>query len=184
MASMKRNLNLEEVNTDAFMGISFLKHQTILQKIIFWGDIIICIVVNIICVFWGEMDVVKTTFFAAIPLCFGVAFGCNYNEDLSLIKYLILLFSKPSKVYYSKSMDDISRIDEIENQLKVEMQLEDQDNYDEEQQKQFLKRFISIFVIGVIVFILVFMLLILQKKEKGEHHVVGVTYENRIEVLL
>lgn len=37
MASMNRNVNLEEVNTDAFMGISYLNYQSMLQKVVFIG---------------------------------------------------------------------------------------------------------------------------------------------------
>ena len=36
MATMNRNINLEEINADAFMGIPFLNHQTIIQKVEFW----------------------------------------------------------------------------------------------------------------------------------------------------
>ena len=35
MAQMNRNVNLEEIDSDALFGIDALKHQTILQKIIF-----------------------------------------------------------------------------------------------------------------------------------------------------
>ena len=40
MASMNRNVNLEEVNTDAFMGISYLNYQSMLQKVVFIGGIV------------------------------------------------------------------------------------------------------------------------------------------------
>ena len=45
MASMNRNVNLEEVNTDAFMGISYLNHQSMLQKVVFVGGIVIGIAI-------------------------------------------------------------------------------------------------------------------------------------------
>ena len=48
MATMNRNVNLEEINTDTFMGIPFLNDQTIGQKIIFWGSLILGIAWNII----------------------------------------------------------------------------------------------------------------------------------------
>lgn len=35
MASMNRNVNLEEINTDAFMGITYLNYQSLAQKFLF-----------------------------------------------------------------------------------------------------------------------------------------------------
>ena len=35
MAQMNRNVNLEEIDSDALFGIDALKNQTILQKIVF-----------------------------------------------------------------------------------------------------------------------------------------------------
>ena len=48
MASMNRNVNLEEVNTDAFMGISYLNYQSMLQKVVFIGGIVIGIAINLV----------------------------------------------------------------------------------------------------------------------------------------
>ena len=35
MATMNRNLNLEEVDNDGFMGFDFFKYQSVKQKIVF-----------------------------------------------------------------------------------------------------------------------------------------------------
>ena len=39
MAQMNRNVNLEEIDSDALFGIDALKNQSILQKIVFFGSV-------------------------------------------------------------------------------------------------------------------------------------------------
>ena len=57
MASMNRNVNLEEVNTDAFMGISYLNYQSMLQKVVFIGGIVIGIAINLVGTFLLEINI-------------------------------------------------------------------------------------------------------------------------------
>ena len=40
MAQMNRNVNLEEIDSDALFGIDALKNQSIFQKFIFFGAVI------------------------------------------------------------------------------------------------------------------------------------------------
>ena len=45
----ERNINLEEIDSDALFGIQYLAHQTMAQKVILWGNVIIgvaCFVVT------------------------------------------------------------------------------------------------------------------------------------------
>lgn len=49
MAQMERNVNLEEIDSDALFGIDALKGQSILQKIIFFTSVVYtCIVTRTI----------------------------------------------------------------------------------------------------------------------------------------
>ena len=47
MAQMERNVNLEEIDSDALFGIDALKGQSILQKIIFFTCLGAGIVANV-----------------------------------------------------------------------------------------------------------------------------------------
>ena len=79
MASMNRNVNLEEVNTDAFMGISYLNYQSMLQKVVFIGGIVIGIAINLVGTFLLEININVTMILTLVPILSGVAFGCNFN---------------------------------------------------------------------------------------------------------
>lgn len=51
MAQMNRNVNLEEIDSDALFGIDALKNQTILQKIVFFGSVIAGVLLNVLLLF-------------------------------------------------------------------------------------------------------------------------------------
>lgn len=178
MASMNRNLNLEEVNSDAFMGIPFLNHQTVMQKVIFWGSIASCVIFNLAGNFFFRLGTAATSIITLVPLALGVAFGCNYNEDLSLIRYLILILSRPSKVYVTKPTEDLEQLHKSEERLKNETELEEQKKVTPEQQKQLLIKFIVGVVIGII-FLIIIMVVLNQPKEEELHHTISMVYQNR-----
>lgn len=48
MAQMNRNVNLEEIDSDALFGIEALKNQTLMQKIIFFGCLILGVLANVL----------------------------------------------------------------------------------------------------------------------------------------
>ena len=110
MATMNRNVNLEEINSDAFMGIPFLNHQTIGQKVIFWGSVVVAVIWNILGTFLFHINAGIIIALTLVPLAFGVAFGCNYNQDLSLLEYLKLILFKPATAYYTKPVEDLEQI--------------------------------------------------------------------------
>ena len=123
MASMNRNVNLEEVNTDAFMGISYLNYQSMLQKVVFIGGIVIGIAINLVGTFLLEININVTMILTLVPILSGVAFGCNFNEDLSLIKYFKLLISKPVETFYSKPAEDLEQLHQEVDRIKEEAEL-------------------------------------------------------------
>ena len=48
MAQMNRNVNLEEIDSDALFGIEALKNQTLVQKLVFFGSVISGVLANVL----------------------------------------------------------------------------------------------------------------------------------------
>lgn len=174
MATMNRNVNLEEVNSDAFMGISYLNHQSLLQKAVFIGGIMAGIAINLVGTFILEVSINLTIVLTLIPLLIGVAFGCNYNEDLSLIKYFRLLISKPAKAYYSKPTEDLAQLHMAAERIRQEEELlkQQQEKMSDEAQKQLLFR-LGIFALMAVVIFVVIIILINAMKTDEIHHTVS-----------
>lgn len=174
MATMNRNVNLEEVNSDAFMGIPFLNHQTVLQKVLFWGSVIAAVAWNIAGTFFLHINANIIIFSTLIPLAFGVAFGCNYNEDLSLIAYLKLILFKPAVVYITKPTEDLEQIKIAATRMDKEAELrERQKNVTPEQQRRLLIKLLSGALIVVVLFIIV-LIVIASSNEDVLHHIIQI----------
>lgn len=123
MAQMNRNVNLEEIDSDALFGIDALRHQTILQKIIFFGCVIAGVLLNVLLpLFYHTPRIICILAFMAF-LMVGVAFGCNYTEDMTYGKYLYFFFFKPTQPLYFKSTEDVEKIREKAKELEREEEL-------------------------------------------------------------
>lgn len=174
MAVMNRNHNLEEISSDAFLGIELLKYQSIPQKIVLFGCLILGVGINIWGSFSGALDLTATVFITAIPIAIGVLFGCNYNEDLSLIQFLKLSFSNPAQILYSKSTEELEylrssaeriRQDELRKNQTVEQE--------EEEHRKLLYKLLL--VAGIFVVVIVILLLVVSGSKTEEiHHTVSV----------
>lgn len=177
MASMNRNVNLEEINTDAFMGISFLNYQSLPQKAIFIGGIVAAIAINLVGTFVFDISMNFSMFLAFIPLLIGTAFGGNYNEDLSLIQYFRLLISKPAKAYYSKPVEDLEQLHNSEMRIrKEELRKQQQEKLSDEAQKKLLIKMGIIAAISIIIFIALVVVLKATKKNELHHTIQEVSY--------
>lgn len=176
MAIMNRNVNLEEINTDAFMGISYLNHQTIPQKLIFVSGVVAAVGVSLLCSFLWDMNAMASLGLALIPLLIAVAFGCNFNEDLSLIRYFSLIVSKPCKKLYSKPMEDLEQIREREERLKQEEQEREAKaaQISDEAQGKLLRTMLIAGLLFIVV-IIVAIVIINSLKVEEIHHTVSVT---------
>lgn len=177
MASMNRNTNLEEINTDALMGIPFLMHQTFLQKVLFFGSVILGVVLNVCCISVFQMNALLSVFITLFPLLFGIANGCNYNEDLSLLQYIKLILRKPSKVYYSKSTEDIEYLRAAEERIRMEemqKRLREQRATPEAQRKLLVKLVVG-FVVAIVLFIVLIVVLLSTKSDEVLHHTVDLS---------
>ena len=171
MASMNRNVNLEEVNTDAFMGISYLNHQSMLQKVVFVGGIVIGIAINLVGTFVLDISINITMILTLLPIILGVAFGCNFNEDLSLIKYFKLLVSKPA--------EDLEQLHQEADRIKedAELKQKQQEKMSDEAQRKLLIRMGVVAVVVVVVFVAVLVGIKTMQPEEL-HHTVQIVAPN------
>lgn len=173
MATMNRNVNLEEINSDAFMGISYLNHQSILQKAVFIGGIVCAVGINLLGSFVWNININLTLALTLAPLLIGVAFGCNYNEDLPLVKYFKLLVSKPSKAYYSRPTEDLEQLHKSAERIREEeavLRRQQEKASDEAQKKLLLK--LGAFALAAVVALIAALALIKNLKTDEIHHTV------------
>ena len=112
MAQMNRNVNLEEIDSDALFGIDALKNQTILQKILFFGSVIAGVLLNVLLPLYYNTPRIACILMFLVLLLIGVAFGCNYTEDMTYGKYLYCFFFKPSTTLFYESTEEVEKVKE------------------------------------------------------------------------
>jgi hypothetical protein len=152
MAQMNRNLNLEEIDSDALFGIDALKNQTIFQKIIFFGCVIAGVMLNVLLPLFFETPRIACVVMFLVLLLVGVAFGCNYTEDMNYGRYMYFFFFKPSTPLFYESTEDVEKIRKKAMEIKKEeeMILRRQQQADPgAQRKLLMKVIIFVIVLGV-----------------------------------
>lgn len=87
-------------------------------------------------------------------LLIGVAFGCNYTEDMTYGKYLYFFFFKPTTPLFYDSTEDVEKIKEKAEEIKKEeeMLLRRQKQADPVAQRKLLIKiviFVLVLVIGI-----------------------------------
>lgn len=172
MASMDRNVNLEEINTEVFMNISYLAYQTIFQKVIFVIGILLSIAIDVCGTIFLNANINICMMFGVIPLIIGIAFGCNYNEDFSLIEYIVFVITRPNKAYYKKPYEALNHLHSISQRIIQEEAL-----LEKQRKSNFVdrKKLLIFLVLGLVVFILTIALIVIFIKSNelsGIHHVV------------
>lgn len=178
MAQMNRNVNLEEIDSDALFGIEALKNQTLVQKIVFFGCVLLGVLANVLLpMFYGTSTVVCIVIFMAFLLV-GVAFGCNYTEDMTYGKYLYFFFFKPTKPLGFSSTEDVVKVREKAAVIKKEeeMMLREKQQANPEAQRKLLIKMIAFVVILAVIIGGVF-LYAGMKEEEYNHHTVDVEME-------
>ena len=153
MAQMNRNVNLEEIDSDALFGIEALKNQTLVQKIVFFGCVLLGVLANVLLpMFYGTPTIVCILIFMAFLLV-GVAFGCNYTEDMTYGQYLYFFFFKPTKPLGFSSTEDVVKIREKAAVLKreEEMMLRAKQQANPEAQRKLLMKVIAFVVVLVVI---------------------------------
>lgn len=154
MAQMNRNVNLEEIDSDALFGIDALKNQSILQKIIFFGCLIVGVLLNVLLPLFFETPRILCVVLFLGLLLIGIAFGCNYTEDMTYGKYLFYFFFKPTTPLDFKSSEDVIEIRRKALELKreEELLLRQSKQADPKAQRSLLIKLIC-FVVGMAVLI-------------------------------
>lgn len=179
MAQMNRNVNLEEIDSDALFGIDALRNQSILQKIVFFGCVIAGVLVNVLLPLYFETPKIVCILIFLGLLLVGVAIGCNYTEDMTYGKYMFYFFFKPTTPLFYESTEDVEKIREKAMEIKreEEMTLRRQQQADPVAQRKLLMKVI-IFVIVLVVSIgAVFIYSGMKEKDNLHHRVETVTEE-------
>ncbi len=109
MVFYERNIDIEAIDTDSFLGIKLLSNQSIGQKLIFWGSVVLSVSAVSALYFLGIPAIVYILVMIAI-LGVGVLFGTNYNDYLSLFQYAKGQFQKKVVTFESHPVSDVRRI--------------------------------------------------------------------------
>ncbi len=173
MAQMNRNVNLEEIDSDALFGIDALKNQSILQKIVFWGSVIGGVLLNVLLPLYFEVSNVICVFLFLALLLVGISVGCNYTEDMTYGKYFLYFFFKPTTILFYESTEDVERIREQSLELKREEELliRKSQQADPREQKKLLVKVIAFVTILVISIGAVFIYSGIKEKDQVHHKV-------------
>lgn len=173
MASMYRNTNLEEIEVDSFLGIEFLKYQTLPQKIVFVGGFVCGGAMLLVSTLLFHLGTMLSLLISFPFLIISIAFGCNYNQDLSLIRYLVLLLRDPVTKLGSLPTEDLNYIRRKAKDFAEETEVDSDEQSAEEQQK-LLRRFILI-IVALVVFLVVSLAAIFIFKDTGTgvHHTIS-----------
>ena len=154
MAQMNRNINLEEIDSDALFGIDALKNQTFFQKVVFFGSVLLGVLVNVCLPIYFDMPRMICVFIFLVLLGVGVAFGCNYTEEMTYGKYLYYFFFKPKKELTYQSTEDMQYVRRKAEEIKKEeeLTLQRKRQADPGEQRKLLVKliaFVMILVIGI-----------------------------------
>ena len=171
MAQMNRNVNLEEIDSDALFGIDALKNQTILQKIVFFGSVIAGVLLNVLLpLYYDTPRIVCILMFLGLLLV-GVAIGCNYTEDMTYGKYMYCFFFKPSISLQFESTEDVDKVKEKALVLKKEeeLTLRRQQQADPEAQRKLLIKLVLFVVVIAVAIGSVFIYKGINKDKKLHH---------------
>ncbi len=106
MPQMERNLDLESVDSDTLFGLEALRHQSIGQKIIFYGSLLAGVLANTLMPKLLHTPGIVNVLVFTLCLLIGIGGGCNYAQDIPYGKYLFLtLFEKKEKLHYQTRED-------------------------------------------------------------------------------
>ena len=170
----ERNVNLEEIDSDALFGIPYLANQTLSQKVILWGNTIIAVGSFIVTQMVYQAPFLVSFFLSLIFVGVGFMFGANQNEHMTVGAYLKLMFFKPVKYVNFMSTEDIYVMKSEAEELKTEAELEEKRRAEATPESQ--RRSLIIVVTLMVVFLLFAFSMIGLKSYKQshmEHHTVS-----------
>lgn len=76
-----------------FLGIEALKNQTLVQKLVFFGSVILGVLANVLLPIYCGTPAIVCIMIFMVFLVIGVGFGCNYTEDMTYGRYLYWFLS-------------------------------------------------------------------------------------------
>ena len=100
-----------------------------------------------------------------------ILFGCNYNQDLSLFRYLILVLREPITHYINLPTEDIRYIRAKAEEFNNDITISSEESNIGEHKKR-LRNLIVRAIIIVIVFAIVMIILFIFKNDAGVHHTI------------
>ena len=120
-----------------------------------------------------EVPRVACVFMFIALLLVGIAFGCNYTEDMTYGKYLYFFFFKPTKHLLYESTEDVERMKKKAEEIKreEEMRLQRQKAADPKAQKKLLMKLV-IFILVIVNAIAGAFLYAGNKDESVKHHTI------------
>ena len=180
----ERNINLEEVDSDALFGIEYLSHQTTMQKIVLWGNVILGTASLIITeLFYKNIPFLIQLLILLVFLGIGFLFGANQNEYLTIGGYLKLIFFKPTKYVDFKSTEDICLMKDEAKKVKAEAELQEKREAEATPEGQRRSLYVVLgLLIGFVVFLTVMYFLNSYKENQVTlHHTVGLLVQ-RVEI--
>ena len=169
MPQMNRNVNLEEIDSDALFGIDALKNQTFSQKIVFFGLVGVGVLLNVSLPLLFEVPSIVCILILLVLLAVAVAYGCNYEEGMSYGKYLYFYFFKPVDVIFFKSSEDekMRRIKAEEIRKEEDLKLAQTKKASAEEQRKLL---IKLAAFAVAMIILISGVFIYANSKDDTHH--------------
>ena len=176
MASMQRNVDLEEIESDAPLGLDFLKYQTPFQKIWLISMIFTGVGLMLLGTFVLKININICVVFVFVPLLFGILFGANYNQDFSVFQYIVHTLKKSSVKYVFDSTESEIGLKKLKEHEALADKNDDVDGFDS-YMKGVKKRIIIIcIVIGIIMAsLIVFKAYKTKSEETVQHHVACIT---------
>ena len=179
----ERNINLEEIDSDALFGIEYLAHQTLGQKIILWGNVIIAVGLFVLLEVIYETSNLISFPVVFVFLAFGFLFGANQNENLTIAAYLKLLFFNRSKYISYKSTEDYELMrdeaKELKNVEKIQKRREESAT-PEGQRKSLIV--VVILVASLVVFAVIMSGVKTYRQNHSVHHSVGLVIQESVNV--
>lgn len=174
MPQMNRNINLEEIDSDALFGIDALKNQTFFQKVVFFGLLGVGVTLNVALPLLFEVPSIVCILILLVLLGVAVAFGCNYEEDMTYGKYLYLYFFKPTKTIFFRSTEDKESRSKRAEEIKKEedRKLMEANRAKPEEQRKLLMKLVAFVLVMVIAICGVF---IYAGTKDDTHHTIEMT---------
>ena len=157
MPQMERNVDLEKIDSDTLFGIEALRHQSIGQKILFYGCLAGGVLSNTLMPKLLHTTGIINVFAFTAFLMIGIAGGCNYTQDISYGRYLCLrLFGKKKHLSYRPG-------------VKLPGKTAPENEPDPKEQKRIIKKAVLLILLLSMMMGAIFIVR-MQREKAGYHH--------------